>query len=558
MALLTRDELSKLKELDLQQRVLVPLFKAMGFKGVMVWGGGSLELGKDIVMWKTGDLGRRVNYGVVVKAQKITGKAASVTSSANEVYFQIRQCFANPYVEITSTEERPIHRCWVVSSKEITKEAISAIAGQLRADGLDRVTDFIGGDTLWDLIREYMPELGVFDQLDAIQKRIDDIAKSDHYRIVADTKGRLLIETKYAGAEKEQPLQMSGYVQFDRTDPKGDKAWEDWQHHLKTGAPLTVNSPQLREIKLPDFLERLMKLSGDMSLTIGPARNDVKVSLKFIIQGRNGEAAILDYLEFETVQVGTEEATLSNDQQPVPWKLKLIVNTATGRWNITFSFREDNLNVTQALQAVRLQRALSGGGQIKIINLINGFELPAVQFEPMTVAVDDRWTKLLEELVFIQQKTGIPISVPSRDIDREEAVRILVTGEILRTGKAKLEGSELPVNSPVSRAKEATAAFAGESVHKITMNDQSGHVMNVLDTEIPLGPAVLFCESVFMPTATLEHLKKDIANAANDDAVVGYRLAVRAAIEARFLNWLPESEAAELYKLPIWDHQGST
>jgi hypothetical protein len=160
-----------------------------------------------------------------------------------------------------------------------------------------------------------------------------------------------------------------------------------------------------------------------MTLIIGPSRNDLKVLLKFIVHGANGEAASLDYLEFETVQVGTE-ATLSNDQQPVPWKVRLVINVASGRWNITFSFREDRLNVTQALQVVRLQQALFSGGQIKIINLISGFELPAVQFNPMAISIDDRWAKLLEELVFIQQKTTIPISVPARDVDREEAGRI--------------------------------------------------------------------------------------------------------------------------------------
>lgn len=553
MTLLTRDELSKLKELDLQKRVLVPLFRAMGFRGVTVWGGGSLELGKDLVMWRPGVFGRRVNYGVVVKADKISGKAASGKGSANEVYFQITQCFANPYIEISSTEERPIHRCIVVCSKEISKEAITAISGQMRSGGLDRMTDFVDGDQLWELIREFMPEAGVFDELDKVQKKIDDITKSDHYRLVANTKREFLIETKYPGAEKDEPFLISGAFQFDRRDPQGDKAWEDWQHHIKTGAPVTINSPQLQEFKLPDFLQHFIKPSGNMTLTIGPARNDLKVLLKFIVHGANGEAASLDYLEFETVQIGTEEATLSNDQQPVPWKVRLVINVASGRWSITFSFPDDRLNVTQAQQVVRLHKALSSGGQIKIINLISGFELPAVHFNPMAISVDDRWAELLEELVFIQQKTMIPITVPARDIDREEAVRILLTAEILRTGKAKLEIHEWPMTSPGPKAKEAAERFSGESLHRITINDRSEHVMNILDTEISLGPAVLICDSAFMPAESLGQLRAKIKEAPHD-SVLSYRLATREPIDALFLNWLPEDEAAELLKLPIWDH----
>ena len=553
MGLLTRDELSKLKELDLQKKVLVPLFKAMGFKGVMVWGGGSLELGKDLVMWRQGDFGRRVNYGVVVKAEKITGKAAPSKSSANEVYFQILQCFANPYIEISSTEEQSIHRCLVVSSNEISKEAITSIAGQLRSSGRDIVTTFINGDELWDLIREFMPEVGVFDELDKVQKKLDDLVRSDHYRLVANTKREIFIETKYPGADKDEPFRFSGTFQFDRNDPEGDKAWEDWQHHIKTGAPVTMSSPQLQEFKLPDFLPDFIKPSGNVTLTIGPARNDTKVLLKFMVHGANGQAVTLDYLEFETIQVGTEEATLSNDQQPVPWKVRLVINVASGRWNITFSFPENLLNVSQALQVARLQQALSSGGQIKVVNLISGFELPAVDFNPMAISVDERWTKLLEELVFIQQKTTIPISVPARDIEREEAVRILVTAEILRTGRAKLEIHEWPMTSPYPKAKEVAERFSGESLHRITINDRSGHAMNILDTEIPLGPAVLFCDSGFMPAESLAELRAQI-DEAQPDSVLSYRLATRTAIDALFLDWLPEEEAAELRKLPIWDH----
>lgn len=552
MALLTRDELSKLKELDLQKNVLLPLFRAMGFRGVTVWGGGSGELGKDIVMWKIGDLGRRLNYGVVVKAEKISGKAAPARNSANEVQFQITQCFANPYVEISSTEERRIHRCWVVSSQDITKEAILAITGQLRSSGMDRDTDFIDGDKLWKLIRKYMPELGVFEQLDNVQKEIDQLAKSEHYRLVANTKREFSIETKYPGAEKDEPFLVSGAFKFDRNDPQGDQAWKDWQHHIKTGAPVTINSPQLKEIRLPDFLEHFIKPSGDLTLMIGPARNDVKLLLKFMVHGTNGEAVSLDYLELETVQVGTEEVTVSNDQQPVPWKVRLVINVASERWNITFKFAQDLLNVTQALQVVRLQRALSSGGQIKIVNLISGFEMPAVQFTPMEISLDDRWVKLLEELVFIQQKTFIPITVPPRDIDRDEAIRILVTAEILRTGKAKLEHNELPITSPLSKAKQAAEAFADEALHRITINDPGEHTMSILDTEIPLGPAVLFYDNIFMPAETLRMLQSDIENGA-EDAVLSYRLSTQGFVEARFLNWLPEDEAAALRKLPIWN-----
>src|SRR5688572_18035608 len=85
--MITRTRLATMRENQLQQDVLKPLFAAMGFHDVEVHQGNT-EVGKDLVMWKYGELGERENYAVVVKAKRITGKASG-RSSAAEVRFQI-------------------------------------------------------------------------------------------------------------------------------------------------------------------------------------------------------------------------------------------------------------------------------------------------------------------------------------------------------------------------------------------------------------------------------------------------------------------------------------
>src|SRR5258706_15994129 len=114
---LSRAQLASMKEDQLQQEVLIPLFRSMGFRDVHLHQGSS-EIGKDIVMWKEGDLGERVNYAVVVKAKKITGKARG-KSSAAEVRFQLEQAFGTPWLDPKTTEERRVERCFVVCSKAI-------------------------------------------------------------------------------------------------------------------------------------------------------------------------------------------------------------------------------------------------------------------------------------------------------------------------------------------------------------------------------------------------------------------------------------------------------
>jgi len=86
-----REGLGTLKEDGLREKVLKPLFEAMGFKDVFLYHGGSLETGKDIVMWREDDFGIRRNWAVVAKATSISG-SVTARSGAGEVRTQVEQC----------------------------------------------------------------------------------------------------------------------------------------------------------------------------------------------------------------------------------------------------------------------------------------------------------------------------------------------------------------------------------------------------------------------------------------------------------------------------------
>ena len=85
---LSKSRLSNMPEAELRTDVLVPLFKAMGFRDVQHYHGGAGEQGKDIVMWWPSPLGDREYHAVVVKATQISGQASG-RGSAAEVFMQI-------------------------------------------------------------------------------------------------------------------------------------------------------------------------------------------------------------------------------------------------------------------------------------------------------------------------------------------------------------------------------------------------------------------------------------------------------------------------------------
>ena len=550
---LTRQQIADMRERQLHKDVLIPLFKAMNFRSVTLYDGGNLELGKDIVMWKEGELRERMNFGVVVKSEKISGKATG-KGSAGEVYFQIMQCFNEPYSDFTSTEEQRIHRCWVVSSTEIKKEAINAIKGQLRNSNLDKVTDFIDGDTLWGLIQRYMPELGINEQLSSVQMQIDDLIKSDYYRVTANTKNEFFIEPKYPGADLEQPLTISALLEFDASKPEGQKALADWERHVKTGAPVTVKSPYLKEFNLPAFLRPLLSPNLDeMQLVVGQARTDRKIPFKFELLSRDGEVATLEYVELEVIQQGTEEVTLRNEQQSVPWRVTLIWNKKEKRFTFSFVFKGENPNVKQALQGLRFRYAMTKAGEFRIENLENGITIRETYTPTQQIKVNTFWLKLLEEMTFIQSKTSIPLRVPEGPINPKQAQPVFVTAHILRTGHATFNGKHLPIQSTVEQVKEALKRFSASPPPLLTLHMKDNQEFNLFGIDIPLGPAIMTCEKFHIAKSELARLRRKIEDGGHGE-VIEYQLTIDGPLEVKYINWLPKQESDEILKLPIFDN----
>src|SRR5690606_3011743 len=122
--MMNKEQFQQLKEDDLVNEVLIPLFRRMEYKEVFKHHGGSGEKGKDVVFWKPHLLGGRKNYAVVAKAVKLSAKANVASGTAAEIVMQVRQCFGNDYLDSITAEPQKVHECWVVSNKAIPKEAI--------------------------------------------------------------------------------------------------------------------------------------------------------------------------------------------------------------------------------------------------------------------------------------------------------------------------------------------------------------------------------------------------------------------------------------------------
>lgn len=534
---LTRSELAAFNEAELRLRVLIPLFKAMDFRDVHHYHGGSQEHGKDIVMWESDRLRERVNYAVVAKATTISGQASG-TSSAAEVRFQTEQCFNIPYADPVTTEEQRVHRCLVVTSKEIRKEAINAVKDILKQQHLDIATEFIDGHKLWELIEQYMPSWTVLEKVQQAQAVFEEVSPND--RITIATKGGIPVysfEEKHPAASEVEPLDISVRCQFPQT-PEGQQQFQAMEEHIKTGVPVTLEDSYIQEFKLPAFLRTVFdpeQLAKGV-LSINPQRSLRPILVRVAVENDGGRVAF-DYIELYVTQAGMEEVTFDNIEQPIPWKITLVLNLKEQRMHFRYHMNAAGVNVQQVLEGFRFQEAMAKGGMLRIEDLETGFDIQQTTISPGTFQCPAfGWFQLTQQLVFIQTTARVPLRMPSErpTLDEFEFISILVQ---------KLRAGEVAV-------KDITFDLDTESARGAIERFRDGHLLEAAPLEetveicgatILMGPVTAHCERACLAEEELDALNTAIANTETGGTVrlrlvpcQGY------AMSARYKKWLPE------------------
>lgn len=147
--------LAKLSEKELRETVLMPLLTRMAYQAVTLRHG-SQERGKDIICFKQDQLGDREYLAVVAKAVDLNGSVSS-SDGLREVLHQINQCFDTPCEDLFGMHKISVDRVWVMTSKNIVSGAEDSVFDSLKKNNLDKVTRFIPGQRLAELIDEYYP-----------------------------------------------------------------------------------------------------------------------------------------------------------------------------------------------------------------------------------------------------------------------------------------------------------------------------------------------------------------------------------------------------------------
>jgi restriction endonuclease len=483
---LTKRHLSEMKEKELQNDVLISLFQAMKYQDVKAHGGRT-EYGKDIVMWRETDVSPRLDYAVVVKAEKITGKTTG-NAGVSTILTQIRQCVGKNYLDHITTEARQVKHVYVVSSKEITQEAIEHIEADLSASGLKLIVEFIDGEKLWELIERHMSEKTVLYRLAQIKKICDEA--DPYYRIVPvmnQDSISFTIQPKDPRVLKDHPLRFSPYFTFHKT-PEGRAKGEEISASLKAGYQVTIPNEYVEHLGLPDLLTRFIQPGTltDWKITVGslPPILLVKVEMESI----DGASAVFHYLPLQRFDEADGRTLYKNQGQLVPWRFELGLDKRTKQFDISYQLKYEGINVNWALESARFQRAISKGGTLRVRSLETDLPIIVNRVQPGTLEeLDERWIEILEKLLLIQRKTLALFSAPTGSLSADEVREIYELAFILENGYINLLTKSHPMKISEKEAAQELLNYAALEHFSVAFGRQETAM--VLGKEITLGRA---------------------------------------------------------------------
>lgn len=497
---ITRQEMEKLDEADLRLKVFIPLFRAMKFQEVYHHHGRTLEQGKDIVMWRLGDLEERVNYAVVAKAGDINGRTTG-SGSAGEVLTQIMQSFDTPYRDSVTTQPQWVDRCWVVTSGRVTTEALHFLEGPMLKQGFTRKTNFINGDKLWELISKHLPQIPPWEQLQSAATALQSLSPDHELSFELDGKHTTIKASPKPGTPPAEVI-LGNFPD----NEAGDEARARLRKFIETGTPLELTSEMLAGFEPPAIFEQLGgprdSVKRALSLTLLPAMPQ-KMRLERVCD--DGELAVLPEVDLLVAQGGTKELTFSNEHQNVPWKVRMRMELITSRTEIRFEAKLPGHDVRQVLRWLKFQNALAKPGCLDMLMLTTGSKDSIRTSISEAESPNASLVKFVEVLSFIQEKTETSITFPDK-FSGQEAEEIYMLHRYLNGGSVVLDFIALDCDQDAARMYIKQLVVPTQ----LELSNLPDRWCQVFGAVINLGPGRVFSKSAYILPEDLKAIRENV------------------------------------------------
>lgn len=160
---------------------------------------------------------------------------------------------------------------------------------------------------------------------------------------------------------------------------------------------------------------------------------------------------------------------------------------------------------------------------------------------------------VLDQLAFIEHKTGGRFPLPEGDIPFKDMQAIHVVARILKTGRVAITISEWEATLTAEQAERMLEDWRDGKPKRGAFYYPQDPLVPSLGVDVPLGPVLTGIHQVYVKPEDLAALRDNIAAGGLEGKA---RLRISAyeehPSEARYVRWLPVGDAADVYRQPTF------
>jgi len=501
-------KLASLKEDEFRVNILIPLFREKGYQNVRD-NHSARELGKDIIMWKNDDIFGKLNYAVVIKAGKITGKVNG-NDSFSIVETQVKLALNSKINDEKTFEEQLIHKCIIANNQPIKKEAIDALYTVLSEKFKSKQIIFYNyNDIISDIIK-----YGI------IQPNIEDIVsmynKANQNRIfkiqgIKEIDGETVVDLK---VDKNAPLEKTKIdLSFKfNNDVEGRELAKKMQDFKEHGLPVEIPGKYIK-IDAPDFTNE-MGSNIISKIIIGEIKEPNIYYCRLEIKNDNGNIFYIPYLEFKKQFEGEKSYTIFCDFELLAFNIS--IREEFDKIHFNYSLKKDLSKYTmyQMLISAEFNSAISKGGSVNLYDLKSNICVLKFDIEPDS-SHDDYFLELFRKAAFIQQATKKELYYTENELSNEDIYAINELYTILTTGyKKSIIGTFTFYSNNINYQKKYTSS---DEIQDFFFMFQKHDIYYILGKEIDLGIACYFVNKGILKYQMLSKNNIEIKITTNKD-----------------------------------------
>ncbi|MGH8553120.1 MAG: hypothetical protein ACRERS_07480, partial [Methylococcales bacterium] len=239
---------------------------------------------------------------------------------------------------------------------------------------------------------------------------------------------------------------------------------------------------------------------------------------------------------------------LKSKPQDHPWQFSLMIDLVNRGLDVQLGLDFSGLSVAEAVEASYFYESLASGGYFRVFGrhpvtndelLILGSRFP----KGIIDAFDPRFMRILDYLVFIQDKTRECLRIPQGTISPEDSKTIEAITHILETGRANYKSEPWFCVSNLDQVKYALETFEKSQLGSMTVHYDNQTAV-IFGTSVALGPVKVFCKRMTITDDDLKELKSDVENNPFKSSFrICFTPVEGCPVEARYIRWLPMEEA---------------